>query len=102
MSRIEENKKMIQRTKGVFHGKTDDVLCQIKGQELGILADISQSLAVIADCCLDKWQKDQVDRFISMSEEDRKLYSDYVKRDEAEIINCLKNMMPKQEVMDDR
>lgn len=57
MSRIDENENMIQTTKRVFNGKTDDVLCQIKGQELGVLLDISKSLAIIADCCLDEWQK---------------------------------------------
>ncbi len=57
MSRIDENENMIQTTKRVFNGKPDDVLCQIKGQELGVLLDISKSLAIIADCCLDKWQK---------------------------------------------
>ena len=97
MSRVEENEKMIQRTQAVFNGKTDEVLCRIKGQELGVLLDISRSLAIIADCCLDKWQKDQIDRFVSMSQEDRKIFSDYMKRDEAEIINCLRNSMPKQE-----
>lgn len=49
MSRVEENEKVIQSTKTTFHGKTDDVLCQIKGQELAVLVDISRSLAVIAD-----------------------------------------------------
>ena len=49
MSRVEENENMIQATKRVFNGKPDDVLCQIKGQELGVLLDISKSLAVIAD-----------------------------------------------------
>ena len=97
MSRVEENENMIQFTKGRFDGKPDQVLCQIKGQELGVLLDISKSLAILADCCLDKWQKDQVDRFMSMSQEDRKLFSDYMKLDEAAIINCLRNAMPKQE-----
>ena len=97
MSRTEENENMIRLTKGSFDGKTDQVLCQIIGQELGVLLDISKSLAIIADCCLDKWQKDQVDRFMSMTQEDRKIFSDYVKQDEAEIINCLRNAMPKQE-----
>lgn len=53
MSRVEENANMIQSTKTTFHGKTDDVLCQIKGQELGVLLDISKSLAVIADVQLE-------------------------------------------------
>lgn len=94
MSRVEENEKVIQSTKTTFHGKTDDVLCQIKGQELGVLVDISRSLAIIADCCLDKWRKDQVDRFMSMSQEDRKLYSDYVEQDEAAVINQIKASIP--------
>lgn len=98
MSRVEENESMIQRTKGNFHGKPDDVLCQIMGQELGVLVDISRSLAIIADCCLDTWQKDQVDRFMSMTQEDRKLYSDYVKQDEVAVINRLKTSMPGSKV----
>ena len=97
MSRVEENENMIRSAKTTFHGKTVDVLCQIKGQELGVLVDISRSLAVIADCCLDKWQKDQVDRFMSMAQEDKKLYCDYAGLDEAAIINLLRNMAPKKE-----
>lgn len=57
MSRVEENEKMIQNTKRVFNGKPDQVLSLITGQELGVLLDISKSLAIIADCCLDEWQK---------------------------------------------
>lgn len=98
MSRVEENENMIQRTQGTFHGKTDDVLCQIKGQELGVLVDISRSLAIIADCCLDNWQKDQADRFMSMTQEDRKLYCDYTGVDEAAVINRLKASMPRSTV----
>ena len=49
---------------------------------------------MIADCCLDKWQKDQVDHFMSMTQEDRKLYSDYVNQDEASIINQMMTSMP--------
>ena len=49
MSRVEENENMIQSTRRVFNGKPDDVLCQIEGQKLGVLLDISKSLAIIAD-----------------------------------------------------
>ena len=98
MSRIEENENMIQAAKRVFNGKPDDVLCQIKGQELGVLLDISKSLAMIADCCLDTWQKDQADRFISMTQENRKLYCDYVKLDETAVINRLKASMLRSKV----
>ena len=102
MSRIDENENMIQLTKRVFNGKPDDVLCQIKGQELGVLLDISKSLAIIADCCLDEWQKDQADRFMSMTQEDRKLYCDYTGMDEAAVINILRNMMPEKEEKDEK
>ncbi len=91
MSRVEENEKMIMIIGKVDFTSGDTAVLA------SVLTDISQSLAVIADCCLDKWQKDQVDRFMSMSQEDRKIFSDYVKRDEAEVINCLRNAMPKQE-----
>ncbi len=91
MSRIEENKKMIDLLYKVEFTSGDAAM------RASVLTDISQSLAVIADCCLDKWQKDQVDRFMSMSQEDRKLFSDYMKQDETEIIISLRNAMPKQE-----
>lgn len=91
MSRIEENKKTIDLLHKVEFTSTDIAILA------SALVDISQSLALIADCCLDKWQKDQVDRFMSMSQEDRKIFSDYMKHDETEIINCLRNAIPKQE-----
>lgn len=87
MSRVEENKKL-----NLPNSFRDDIQVQIA--QAKFLEDISRSLAVIADCCLDEWQKDQVDRFMSMTQEDRKLYSDYVKQDEAAIINQLKISMP--------
>ena len=91
MSRTEENEKIIDLLHKVEFTSGDAAMLA------SVLTDISQSLAVIADCCLDKWQKDQVDRFMSMTQEDRKLFSDYMKRDETEIINCLSNAMPKRE-----
>lgn len=100
MSRIDENKELLDRAKLSFSGPTDKVMCDIEAQKLGILMDISKSLAILADCCLDEWQKNQVDRFMSMSDEDKKLYSEYVKQDEVSIIKMLKNLMPKQEVDD--
>ena len=92
MSRVEENQKMIDRIGNVRFSSGDMAMLA------SVLTDISQSLAVIADCCLDKWQKDQVDRFMSMTQEDRKLYSDYVKQDEASIINQMRTSMPGSKV----
>lgn len=91
MSRVEENAKL--NCPGSF--KSD---LQIQIAQAKFLEDISRSLAVIADCCLDKWQKDQADRFMSMTQEDRKLYSDYVKQDEAAVINRIKTLMPGSKV----
>lgn len=87
MSRVEENEEMIidLLSKAVF-----------TSADTAVLIDISKSLALIADCCLDKWQKDQIDRFMSMSQEDKKILSDYLKSDENAIINCLMNAIPKQ------
>lgn len=91
MSRVEENEILVDRLIKLDFASGDAAIL------VSVLTDISQSLALIADCCLDKWQKDQVDRFMSMTQEDKKIFSDYVKRDEAEIINCLRSAMPKQE-----
>ena len=91
MSRVEENKKMIDQLSKVEFFSLD------MAELSSVLIDISKSFAIIADCCLDKWQNDQVDRFMSMSQEDRKIFSDYVKQDEAAIIDCLRNAMPKGE-----
>lgn len=87
MSRVEENDKL-----HLPNSFRDDIQVQIA--QAKFLEDISRSLAVIADCCLDEWQKDQVNRFMSMTQEDRKLYSDYVKSDEVTVINQLKTSMP--------
>lgn len=54
MSRVEENEKILQNTTRSFHAKPDEALCLIEGQKLGILMDISKSLAIIADSCIDK------------------------------------------------
>ena len=51
MSRVEENSNVLANTKSIFHGKPDEVLGLIEGQKLGILMDISKSLAIIADSC---------------------------------------------------
>ena len=93
MSRVEENAKL-----HLPNSFRDDIQVQIA--QTKFLEDISRSLAVIADCCLDKWQNDQVDRFMSMTQEDRKLYSDYVKQDEAAVINQLKTSMPARSKID--
>ena len=93
MSRIDENLKL-----HLPNSFRDDIQVQIA--QAKFLEDISRSLAVIADCCLDEWQKDQADRFISMTQEDRKLYCDYTGVDEAAVINRLRSMMPKKEDKD--
>ena len=49
MSRIDENKELLDRAKLSFSGKTDQIICDIEAQKLGILMDISKSLAIIAD-----------------------------------------------------
>lgn len=85
MLRVEENEKMIS------------LLGEV-GEDTAVLIDISKSLALIADCCLDKWQKDQIDRFMSMTQEDKKIISDYLKLDESAIINCFMNAIPKQKI----
>ena len=92
MSRVEENQKMIDRIGNVRFSSGDMAMLA------SVLTDISQSLAVIADCCLDKWQKDQVDRFVSIPQEDRKLYCDYTGLDETAVINRLKASMPRSKV----
>lgn len=93
MSRIDENAKL-----HLPNGFRDDIQVQIA--QAKFLEDISRSLAVIADCCLDEWQKDQADRFMSMTQEDRKLYCDYTGVDEVAVINRLRSMMPKKEEKD--
>lgn len=100
MSRIDENQELLSRAKLSFSGNPERVMCDIEAQKLGILMDISKSLAILADCCLDEWQKNEVSRFMSMTDEDKKLYSEYVEKDEATIIKTLKNLMPKQEEND--
>lgn len=90
MSRVEENANL-HLPSGL---RTDKEIWMAQAK---FLEDISRSLAVIADCCLDKWQKNQVDRFISMTQEDKKLYCDYTGLDEAAVINILRNKMPKKE-----
>lgn len=57
MSRAEENQELLNRAQLSFTGAPDKVMCNIEAQKLGILMDISKSLAIIADCCLDDWQK---------------------------------------------
>ena len=57
MSRADENQELLNRVQLSFTGAPDKVMCNIEAQKLGILMDISKSLAIIADCCLDDWQK---------------------------------------------
>ena len=57
MSRADENQELLNRAQLSFTGAPDKVMCNIEAQKLGILMDISKSLAIIADCCLDDWQK---------------------------------------------
>lgn len=53
MSRVEENLEMIKHTKGRFSGNCDQVMCSMMGEILGVLLDISKSLAIIADTQLE-------------------------------------------------
>ena len=52
MSRVEENQKMIDRLGNVRFTSGDIAMVA------SVLVDISQSLAVIADCCLDEQKKE--------------------------------------------
>lgn len=73
MSRAEENQELLNRAQLSFTGAPDKVMCNIEAQKLGILMDISKSLAVLADCCLDDWQKrnnDNDDPFSNYEEGD--------------------------------
>ncbi len=54
MSRVEENKRVISLFEKVRFTSTDTAMLN------SVLADISQSLAVIADCCLDKHEREAV------------------------------------------
>ena len=57
MGRIQENEELLKQATLSFSGPPDKVICSIEAQKLGILMDISKSLAIMADCCLDEWQK---------------------------------------------
>lgn len=49
MSRIDENKELLDRAQLSFSGPPEKVMCGIEAQKLGILMDISKSLAILAD-----------------------------------------------------
>lgn len=49
MSRIQENEELLNRAQLSFTGAPEKVMCNIEAQKLGILMDISKSLAVMAD-----------------------------------------------------
>ena len=51
MSRIDENNEMLEKLRKIRFTGTDSAMIAL------VLMDISQSLAVMADCCLDEWQK---------------------------------------------
>lgn len=72
MSRIQENKELLNRAQLSFSGPPEKVMCNIEAQKLGILMDISKSLAILADCCLDDWQKNNYsdDQFSNYEESD--------------------------------
>lgn len=57
MSRVDENQELLNRAQLSFTGAPEKVMCNIEAQKLGILMDISKSLAILADCFLDKWQQ---------------------------------------------
>lgn len=49
MTRLEENQNTLNSTDIHYTGRFEDVLCKIESNKLGILMDISKSLAMIAD-----------------------------------------------------
>lgn len=49
MNRIKENQELLDRAKLSFTGNPERVMCDIEAQKLGILMDISKSLAILAD-----------------------------------------------------
>ncbi len=49
MSRVEENQGLINLVDVHYNGKFEEVLCKIESSKVGLLMDISKSLAVIAD-----------------------------------------------------
>lgn len=49
MSRIQENEELLKQATLSFSGPPEKVMCNIEAQKLGILMDISKSLAIIAD-----------------------------------------------------
>lgn len=51
MSRIDDNQKIINKVSNYKLSSIDITAIVV------MLEDISQSLAIIADCCLDEWQK---------------------------------------------
>ena len=55
MSRIDENQDMLEKLKKIRFTGTDSAMIT------SVLIDISQSLAVMADCCLDEWQKNNTE-----------------------------------------
>ena len=57
MSRVEENQELLNRAQLSFTGAPDKVMCNIEAQKLGILMDISKSLAIIADNNSDPFSK---------------------------------------------
>ena len=57
MSRVDENEELLDRAKLSFTGNPERVMCDIEAQKLGILMDISKSLAILADCFLVEQQE---------------------------------------------
>ena len=49
MTRLEENQNTLNSTDIHYDGRFEEVLCKIESNKLGILMDISKSLAMIAD-----------------------------------------------------
>ena len=49
MSRIEENGRMLDKLKKTFHGSPKEVSTEVQGQMLVTMADMSKSLASIAE-----------------------------------------------------
>lgn len=53
MSRVQENEKVLNNIKTRYTGSTEQVMCLIETNKLGILSDISRSLAIIADALVE-------------------------------------------------
>lgn len=54
MSRVEDNQVILDGTPTSYNGQVDKVQTQIMANQIGILMDISKSLAVIVDALTEE------------------------------------------------